>query len=148
MVSGWVAEPFWEGDGQVFRHGSTYAGHPTCCAAALANLDVLARDDLVGQGARLEGPLLESLAALRGHAAVSEVRGGTGLLAAVEIAPAILERRPDAVAKLHRAMRDAGVLVRPLGTAVAISPPLTIEHSELALIAEAIATGFDRLIQT
>lgn len=145
VVSGRVASPFWEGDGQAFRHGPTYAGHPTCCAAALANLDILARDDLVGRGARLEGNLLESLAGLEDHPAVSGVRGGVGLLAAVELSPEALGRRSDAVSDLHRAVRDAGVLVRPLRTAVAVSPPLTIEDDELALIAGAIAQGLDRL---
>ncbi len=99
----------------------------------------------MGQGARLEGRLYDSLAVLQDHPAVSEVRGGVGLLAAVEISPSVLEDRPDAVAELHRAARDAGVLVRPLGTAVAASPPLTIEDSELTLIAEAIAKGVDRV---
>ena len=53
MVSERVAEPFW-GDpgGPIFRHGSTYAGHPTCCAAALANIALLERDGLLERGPR------------------------------------------------------------------------------------------------
>ena len=38
VASARVAEPFWSQSGHVFRHGATYAGHPVCCAAALANL--------------------------------------------------------------------------------------------------------------
>jgi len=54
---------------------------------------------------------------------VGEVRGATGLLAAIEIAPGILERRPGADTELHRAVRDTSVLVRPFGSAVVVSPP-------------------------
>ena len=56
LVSGAVAEPFWrEPGGPMFRHGATYAGHPTCCAAALANIDILERENLVPRGRELEG---------------------------------------------------------------------------------------------
>ena len=54
-VSGRVAAPFWDGDGApIFRHGATYAAHATCCAAGLANLDILEREGLIprGRGAR------------------------------------------------------------------------------------------------
>src|SRR3712207_705537 len=37
VVSGRVAQPFWERPGIMFRHGPTYSAHPTCCAAAMAN---------------------------------------------------------------------------------------------------------------
>lgn len=48
MVSGVLAEPFWSTPGRVMvRHGATYAGHPTCCAAALANLDLLESEELI-----------------------------------------------------------------------------------------------------
>src|SRR3954465_1169033 len=50
IVSGRVAEPFWEAAAPVFRHGATYAGHATCCAAALANLDILERENLTARG--------------------------------------------------------------------------------------------------
>jgi putrescine aminotransferase len=54
MISERVAEPFWaEPDAPVFRHGPTYAGHATCCAAALANIGVLERDGLISRGRRL-----------------------------------------------------------------------------------------------
>jgi len=53
---------------------------------------------------------------------VGGVRGATDLQAAIEIAPGILERRPGADTELHRAVRDTGVLVRPLGSAVVVSP--------------------------
>ena len=129
-MSGQVAEPFWSTPGRVMvRHGATYAGHPTCCAAALANLDLLESENLVPRGRELEGSLFDALAPLREHPACGEVRGGVGLAAAVDLSPE-LARLPDAAHHFYDAIRDAGVIVRGQATGVAVGPPLTIviEH--------------------
>jgi adenosylmethionine-8-amino-7-oxononanoate aminotransferase len=128
----------------VLRHGPTYAGHATCCAAALANIALLG-DGLLERGRELEGPLFESLAALAGHPAVADVRGGVGLLAAVELSDHVLEAHPDAVPKVVRAARADGVLVRPLARAIAVSPPLTVTTEHFELIAGAIERGLAEL---
>jgi adenosylmethionine-8-amino-7-oxononanoate aminotransferase len=129
----------------MLRHGATYAGHPTCCAAALAVLDIYESEDLISAGRRLEKPLADALAPLTGHDAVAEVRAGLGLLAAVQLAPEVLERDPDAVARVAQGAREAGVLVRPLLGALAVSPPLTVEQEHLDLLAEAFGAGLDAL---
>ena len=139
IVSGAVAAPFWGDGGAVFRHGATYAGHPTCCAAALANLDLLEGEQLVERGRTLEGELAAVLAPLADAAQVAEVRAGVGLMAAVELDRDLLADNPGAVAAVTAGARAAGVLVRPLGSGVAVSPPLTIESEQLALIGEALA---------
>lgn len=134
VVSGRVAEPFFgEPGGPVFRHGATYAGHATCCAAALANLDLLAADGLLERGREMEGPMFDALAPLADRPGVVEVRGGTGLLAAVEI-----DGNPQALAA---AVRAEGVLVRPLASGVAVSPPLTATPEHFELITGAIERG-------
>jgi adenosylmethionine-8-amino-7-oxononanoate aminotransferase len=143
LVSGRVAAPFWENEGVSFRHGQTYAGHATCCAAALANIDILERDDLVRRGAELEDELYGVLAPLEDHELVGEVRGGTGFFAAVELDPDLLARDPRAVEALYRRTRERGVLVRPLLRGVAVSPPLTIGSAELGLIGEAVSDALD-----
>jgi adenosylmethionine-8-amino-7-oxononanoate aminotransferase len=142
VVSAEVAAPFWEGEGTAFRHGATYSGHPACCAAALANLDILEHEGLVPRGRELEGPLTEALAPLVDHDLVDEVRSGTGLMAAVAFTPELAERGLDPVA-FTRIVRRSGVLVRPLGSAVAISPPLTVEPQQLGQIAAAIHAGLE-----
>lgn len=145
VASGRVAEPFWEGDGAVFRHGATYAGHPTCCAAALANLDVLEHDGLLERGRELEGELADILSPLGDSPQVAEVRAGLGLLGAVELAPDVLASDPEAVNKVVLAAREQGVVVRSLGSSVAVSPPLTVERAHLELIGEALGRAFDVL---
>jgi adenosylmethionine-8-amino-7-oxononanoate aminotransferase len=146
MVSERIAEPFWgEPGGSVFRHGSTYAGHATCCAAALANIALLERDGLIERGREQEQALFDALAPLAAHDLVAEVRGGTGTMAAVELTAEARDELPGAVATVMRGARAAGVLVRPGGSAVAISPPLTATSEHFQLIAEGIEHGLNRL---
>ena len=115
---GRVAEPFFAAaGGPMFRHGATYAGHATCCAAALANLDLLERDGLLARGQELEGELFDALRQLEGHELVGEVRGGMGTLGAVELTDDVLAERPGAPAELAALARRGDVLVRPLGPA-------------------------------
>jgi putrescine aminotransferase len=146
IVSERVAEPFWAtAGGPVLRHGPTYAGHATCCAAALANIALLGRDSLLERGRELETKLLDTLVPLSGHESVAEVRGGIGMLAAVELSGDVLERNPAAVAQVALAARERGVLVRPLARAVAVSPPLTATTEHFALIADALDAAFAAL---
>jgi putrescine aminotransferase len=146
VVSEPIAAPFFEGPGgPMLRHGATYAGHPTCAAAALAVLDIYERENLIVRGRELEGPLRDALAPLAGHAAVGEVRAGLGFLAAVELSEDALAAEPGAVAKLAQAAREAGVLVRPLLKGVAVSPPLICDQEHIDLIRQAIEDGLSRL---
>jgi len=148
IASGEVAAPFWDDGGAMFRHGATYSGHPTCCAAALANLDVLERDGLVTRAKELEGELAAVLGPLQDHGEVAEVRAGLGLIAGVELARDALRVDPGAVASVVRTAREHGVIVRPLGSAVAVSPPLTVRSEHLALIGESLAHAFDALTRS
>ena len=130
----------------MFRHGPTYAGHATCCAAALANLELLERDGLLEQGRENEQALFEALSGFAGHEAVAEVRGGIGTLAAVELAADVLERSPGAVGQAAVAARATGVLLRPLGRALAVSPPLTSGPEHFALITQAVEEGLGAVL--
>ncbi len=146
VVSGAVATPFFEAPGApMLRHGATYAGHPSCCAAALVVMDIYEREGLLTRGRDLEAALASTLGELTSHPAVAEVRAGCGLLGAVQLAPEVLEQDTAAVAKLAQGAREAGVLVRPLLGSVAVSPPLTVETEHLQQIADAIRAGLDGL---
>jgi adenosylmethionine-8-amino-7-oxononanoate aminotransferase len=143
VASSRVAEPFWSEPGHVFRHGATYAGHPACCAAGLANLDILEGENLIARGAELEGTLYDALSQLRDHELVTEIRGGTGLMAAVGLD---LDAGATVVADMFAAVRERGVLTRPLGAGLAMSPPLTITPDEIQLIASAIGDALDAVL--
>ena len=143
-----VVEPFWKpGSKEVFRHGYTYSGHPAAAAVALANLDLIEREQLVQRVAALEPVLTAAVAPLSSHPGVSAVRSGTGLLAAVEIADDYRSAEPTIGQRLVSAVRDRGVITRLLrGVALQISPPFVITEAELGRIAEALAGAFDEVI--
>ena len=136
--------PLWSPrTGRAFRQGTTYAGHPTCCVAALTNLDIIEEEGLLARSRELEVELASTLRDAAAHPAVSEVRCGLGFLGAVELDPAVLERDPRAPAKLGQAMRNRGVMVRALGSSIAVSPPLVAESEQIELIGEALAGSLD-----
>jgi adenosylmethionine-8-amino-7-oxononanoate aminotransferase len=144
VVAAKVAAPFWE-DGAWFRHGPTYAGHPTVCAAALANLDIMEREGVLDRGRELEGELAAALGGLAGHRLIEEIRVGVGALAGVAFARDALAETPDLPTRLFAAARERGVLVRPLGDAVALSPPLIITREEIDHAAEVLADSLDAI---
>jgi putrescine aminotransferase len=150
IVAPHVAGPFFPGEpgAPVLRHGQTYSGHPTCCAAALATLDIYEYDSLIERGRELEGPLERALRPLERHPLVGEVRAGLGLLGAVELSHEARAVDPSAVTRLTLACREQGLLVRALATGVAVSPPLTIREAQIAAIGEGISEGLTALERT
>ena len=145
IISPRVAEPFWRpGSREVFRHGYTYSAHPAACAVALANLALIEREELVSRVAGLAPVLAAALAPLAGHELVAEVRAGTGLLAAVEIAEDVRAADPGIGPRLVAAIRERGVITRLLrGVALQVSPPFVITEAELGEIAAAFAGALD-----
>jgi adenosylmethionine-8-amino-7-oxononanoate aminotransferase len=146
VAAPWVAEPFWAPGAGLWRHGYTYSGHATVAAAALANLDIMEREDLCGRALELEGQLIGALSPLADHELVEAVRGGVGVLAAVNLRGDLVAGDPALPAKLGAACREAGMLVRGLvGGAVAVSPPLVIDAGEIVEMAERFRIGLDAL---
>src|SRR6266851_3208818 len=78
-----IAEPFLHGKA-IFNHGFTFGGHPVACAVALANIDVIEREDLCGRVRANEGPFREMLESLRDLPIVGDVRGA-GYFHAIEL---------------------------------------------------------------
>jgi putrescine---pyruvate transaminase len=144
IASGGVAEPFFDGTVGLWRHGYTYSGHAAVAAAALANLDVMEREDLVHKAEALEKDLAAALRPLASHPLVSEVRVAEGVLAAVQIDPAAITEDPALPAKAIAAARRNGVMSRSLATgAIHISPPLVITTDELGELAGGLRRALD-----
>jgi putrescine aminotransferase len=137
MVNARVSDPFFEEGGPIFKHGATYAGHPTVCAAALANLDILEREHLLDRARELEGPLFEGLQSLVDHPLVAEARGGIGLLGAIDLVDA------SKVQDVFLGARERGVIVRPLAKGLAVSPPLTITQEHIDEIVATLRATLD-----
>jgi putrescine aminotransferase len=124
-------------DGVPFRHGFTYNGHPTGAAVALANLDIIEREDLLGRARETGAYLLERLTPLAELPAVAAVRG-VGLMLGIELAA------PDA-SPVAVGARRRGVIVRATGQKVVLSPPLVIERDACDRIADALAAELTAL---
>jgi putrescine aminotransferase len=136
-----VQEPFWSTPGAgIFRHGYTYSGHPTVCAAGLVNLDILEREGLLERVVRLEPVLTAAMAPLADLPLVSDVRSGVGLLAAVEIDAEARAADPGLTERIVAGCRERGVLTRGLaGHSLQVSPSFVINEADLTRIAEVFA---------
>jgi putrescine aminotransferase len=143
-----VAEPFWSTPGLTFTHGATYAGHPACCAAALANIDLLEGEGLVDRAFAFEGPFHTALRSLESHPLVREVRGGVGVMAAVALEPDVIASDGTVTTRFWRAAREAGLLTRWVRDGVALAPPLVVEDEHVTLMVEALSTALDRVAAT
>ncbi|HTE73631.1 MAG TPA: adenosylmethionine--8-amino-7-oxononanoate transaminase [Actinomycetes bacterium] len=111
---------------RTFFHGHSYTANPLCCAAAIANLDLMAQRGTVEHAARVGERIGELTAGLADHDGVREVRR-VGTMTGIEVQP-VGERTGFAVCQ---AARRRGVWVRPLGDVVVLMPPLAIEEDDL-----------------
>lgn len=124
------------GDDYAFWHGYTYTGHPTVCAAGLANLEIIEREKLV-QKAREQGKYLKKkLEALRALPIVGDIRSH-GLIAAIELVkdPVTKEMFPaelQIARKVWERALDNGVICRVAGANnIALCPPLIITKEQI-----------------
>ena len=130
-------------------HGYTYSGHPTTCAAAIANLHVIEHDHLLERTRDDIGPYFQAkLRTFIGHPAVGEVRGH-GLIGAIELLPregkAALTPTTMLGAKASKIARTHGVIVRGIRDLIAMSPPLIATREEIDFLFAAIAKTLNQL---
>jgi adenosylmethionine-8-amino-7-oxononanoate aminotransferase len=83
IVSDRIAEPFMQ-DKAMYAHGFTFGGHPVAAAVAMANLDIIEREDLCGHVRAKEGRFRAVLDGLRDLPIVGDVRGA-GFFHAIEL---------------------------------------------------------------
>ncbi len=109
-------------------HTQTFIGHPLGCAAALASIDVLAKEDLAARAGETGKRAIERLrSGLSDCDAVAEVRG-LGLMIGVEL------RRPEHALAITRQCLASGVILLPSGEGgrvLSVTPPLSIEPTAL-----------------
>ena len=124
-----VCEAF-EEPGFVFRTGYTYSGHPASCAAGIANLELMDAEGLVDRANHVGGWIRSGLEALQADGLIESWRG-TGAVYAAELGRDSIPVRNE--------MMDNGVIVRPIGTCLAICPPLIITDDEVGRILDTMA---------
>jgi adenosylmethionine-8-amino-7-oxononanoate aminotransferase len=125
LVGPAVRAPLEADPAYVLRHGYTYSGHPSACAAAMANLDIIERESLWERAPKIGARLSAGLTELVDTGAIAAARGEGGMWAAV------LHEGADASAVRDR-MLDHGVIARPIGPGVvAFCPPLVITDDQI-----------------
>ena len=143
-----IADAFVGGPDETFRHLITFGGHPAASAAALANLRIIEGEDLVGNSRRMGTYLYEGLQGLFSHKIVGDVRGGLGLLAAVELVSDRENKTPFPVEaglaeKLPRLLFERNMVTFRAGNLISICPPLSINRDEIDFIVDAIDGALD-----
>jgi adenosylmethionine-8-amino-7-oxononanoate aminotransferase len=129
-----------------FFHGHTYTGNPIACAAALASLDIFARDCVINRLADVSKVLHDHLKPLDSYPHVADIRQ-CGLMVGIELVERKDSRRPCSPAKrigkqVILEARKRGVILRPLGDVIVLMPPLSTTREEMeqlvAVTAESI----------
>lgn len=134
-----IGEP---GKGRCFTHGFTYSGHPVSCVAALKNIEIIERENLLAHVEDVGVYLEQRLHTLADLPLVGDIRCQR-LMACIEF---VADKRskallPDAVnigEKIHLRAQAKGLLVRPIGHLNVMSPPLIITHAQVDEVVETL----------
>jgi len=147
-----IAEPFLEGT-NIFNHGITYGGHPVSCAVALKNLEVMERDDILGNVRRNQGYFDDVLAKLAEKPIVGDVRGA-GYFHSLELVKDkdSMETFNDEESEhllrgfLSGRLFDAGLICRADDRGdpvIQLSPPLIAQREDFDYIHDVLDTVLD-----
>ena len=151
MIAEQVAEVFETDDTgkAAIGHGYTYSGHPVGAAAALVTLAETQRlkvnENAAARGAELHAGLLKLK---EKHSAIGDVRGGHGLMHAVElVSDRATKSAPDKATpgKVQKAAYEAGAMIRVSGPNIILSPPLILTPADVQEIVKAVDAGLSAL---
>jgi adenosylmethionine-8-amino-7-oxononanoate aminotransferase len=146
MLSEKVVEVFEKdetGNGSL-GHGYTYSGHPVGAAAALACLAETRRLNVKDNAAARGGEMFKGVQDLMArHEIVGDVRGGHGLMTAIELVTDRASKTPDMKSGplVLKATYEAGAMIRVSGNNILLSPPLVITESDVTTILTALDKG-------
>jgi len=150
-VSDAIAEALDSATGdKTWMHAFTYSAHPVGCAVALANLDILQRENLVARAAELGKRLLPRLGKLASHPHVGEVRG-LGLLAAVELV-ADKQTRAEFPAtdqigrRVHAATQQRGMFTRMRGDIYNFAPCYVATEAQIDQMVDILGDSIEAVL--
>ena len=125
-----------------FAHGYTYSAHPVACAVGLATLDLLEKENMVGQ-VKAMAPYFEgAVHNLKGTKHITDIRN-FGLAAGITIdaAPGEPARRPYEIAM---AMLDKGFYVRYGGDTIQLAPPFISTPAQIDSLINALGESINQ----
>ena len=123
------------GKGQFFANGYTYSAHPVACAAGMANLDIIEREDICGR-VRENGPYFQKrIGELIDLDLVGDVRGSHFMVcvecSADKAKKTVTPPTWDVARRIFEKCVPKGLLVRPMGHLMVLSPPLVITRAQI-----------------
>lgn len=122
-----------------WMHAYTYSGHPTCCAVALANLDIIENEGLVANAGARGTQLLEGLKGLEAEFEVIGNVRGLGLMCAVEFVADRGTKAPAGIGeKVRKACVERGLFTRAIGDILAFAPPIVINGDEVDQVVQIV----------
>lgn len=132
-----------------FTHGYTYSGHPVACAVGLKNIEIIEREDLCGNAARVGDYLEERLGELRDLPIAGDVRGRRLMMCIEYVADkktkAKLPDEANISKRISNECEARGLLVRPIGHLDVLSPPLIITRNEVDFIADTLGAAIRKV---
>ncbi len=135
-----------------FVHGFTYSGHPTACAVALKNIEIMEREGLIERTRTDTGPYIaKAMATLNDHPLVGEVRT-IGLIGAIEIVSkkGTNQRFGGREGTAGPIVRDLciknGLMVRGIRDSLVFCPPLIISHAEIDQMVTILRRSLDEAV--
>ena len=118
----------------LFSNGYTYSGHPVSCAAALKNIEILERDNILAHVRDIAPYFQARLAQLTRYPIIGDARGA-GLIGCIEARlskdGSRLDDERKVGAMIDQACHDRGLIVRPLINMCVFSPPLVITRAQV-----------------
>jgi adenosylmethionine-8-amino-7-oxononanoate aminotransferase len=135
---------------QTWMHAFTYSAHPVGCAVALANLNILEREELLPRARGLGERLLPRLKTLESHPHVGEVRG-LGLLAAVEL---VADKRTKAEflpeenvgRRVHAATQERGMFTRMRGDIYNLAPCYITQQTQIDRMVDILGDSIEAVL--
>ena len=118
---------------EIFQHLHTYGNHPVSCAAALKNIEIMQRENLIGNSSEMGDYFLEGLRSLESHPTVGEARG-TGLWTALDMTTDKKKRTPfpqNRIMSIINRAKKKGLIIKTMGHALEFAPPLIIQREEI-----------------
>lgn len=136
-------------EGGVFSMGLTYFGHPVACRAALENISIMERENMLPRARATSDYFQSTLHGLSDLDHVADVRG-QGLMLAIELVEDKAARVPFPVSRkaaghVFKSCVEAGLIVRPVGDKVVLSPPLILEEAQVDVMAEILSDAITAL---
>ena len=137
------------GSDSSFAHGFTYTGHPVCCAAALKNLEIMERENLLEHMRRMGPYFEEKMFGLGDLPLVGDARGRSFMFALEFVSDretkALFPAEVQIATRVTDAARRRGLVARGIGEMALFSPPLILSGEQIDFIAETLRASIEEV---